>query len=72
MKHMYQQYCRRKWTKIESTMSELISSAAVSGISRIAQPELHITQNNSFVTVNQREEESDWSENMFTECDRGN
>ena len=70
VKHMYQQYCYRKWTKIEGIMVELIDTAAVAGIAGVSRPDLHITRNN-FNAADDRGD-SDWSGNIFSECDRGN
>ena len=67
---MYQQYCYRKWSKIEGIMGELINTAAVAGIAGVSRPDLHITRNN-FNAVDDRGD-SDWSGNIFSECDRGN
>ena len=57
--------------KIESTMLELINTAAVAGISNVSRPELHISQNNALQSMN-ISDVTDWSDNCFIECDRGN
>ena len=71
VKQMYQHYCHRKWVKIESTMLELINTAAVAGISNVSRPELHISQNNALQSMNVSDV-TDWSDNCFIECYRGN
>ena len=70
VKHMYQQYCYRKWSKIEGIMVELIDTAAVAGIAGVSRPDLHITRNN-FNDLDERGD-SDWSGYIFSECHRGN
>ena len=72
VKQMYEHYCCRKWTKIESTMQQLISSATVSGIANIARPNLHITRGNNLQAMNIHEDADLSSGNVFNECDRGN
>lgn len=71
VKQMYEQYCRRKWIKIETTMLELINSAAVSGISNVSRPELHITQGNVLQPLSIHVD-SEMSGNIFSGCERGN
>ena len=67
---MYENYCRRKWTKIESTMLELISSATVSGITNVGRPDLHITRGDNLQATNIHEDFL--LGNVFNDCDRGN
>ena len=70
VRRMYENYCRRKWTKIESTMLELISPATVSGVNNVTRPDLHITRGNNLQALNIHEDLL--SGNVFNECDRGN